>query len=203
MTRLPWVCIKHAVEGRFVRSHHPLRGRLGDAPTKWDALPLESFMLPSARRPHAGPNPLRSANVPAGNARPPRLRWMNFSRCPHCIANGRPGMPERINDWGIMISRSDGKKSHLILGDRPIEYPAVRTSGKTEMMSAEFWYVHEGNGGSTETVVVILRRLAGGGITLLRDLETVADKLFEKLRKSSRLSPLYEFDGKHLHQLVP
>jgi hypothetical protein len=159
-------------------------------------------MLPFARRPHAGTNPLRSANVAVGEARPPRLRWMNFNRCPHCIANGRPGMPERMNDWGIMISRSDGETFHLILGDRPIEYPAVRALGKTEMMSAGFWYVHEANGGSTETVVVILRRLAGGGITLLRDLETVADKLYEKLRKSSRLSCLYEFDGQHLHQLV-
>ena len=70
------------------------------------------------------------------------------------------------------------------------------------MKSAGFWYVHEANGGSTETVVVILRRPPRGGVSLLHHLEAVADKLYEKLRKSNRLSRLYEFDGQNLHQLV-
>ena len=66
------------------------------------------------------------------------------------------------------------------------------------MMSVGFWYVHEENGGSTETVVVILRRPPPGGVLLLRYLEMIADKLFDKLRMSSRLSCLYEFDGQRL-----
>ena len=63
----------------------------------------------------------------------------------------------RLNEWGPMISRSDGFDFHLVLGDRPIGYPAERAAGKSEMMSAGFWYQHEANGGSTETVVVIVR----------------------------------------------
>lgn len=111
-------------------------------------------------------------------------------------------MLERLNEWGPMISRSDGVNFHLVLGDRPIEYPAERAAGKSEVKSVGFWYVHEGNGGSTETVVVILRRPPSGGVPLLHHLEMVADKLYEKLRKASRLSCLYEFDGQNLQQVV-
>ena len=159
-------------------------------------------MLNFRRRLHAGTDPSHSAGAPADHAHPLRLRWMNFNICPHCRVNGRPGTLERLNQWGPMISRSDGMNFHLVLGDRPLAYPVIRAAGKTEMMSAGFWYVHEADGGSTETVVVILRRVAGGGIALLRDLETVADKLYEKLNKSSRLPCLYEFDGRKLHQVV-
>jgi hypothetical protein len=47
---------------------------------------------------------------------------MNFNFCPHCLENGRPGMLERLNEWGLMISRSDGIDIHLILGDSAIAY---------------------------------------------------------------------------------
>lgn len=134
--------------------------------------------------------------------RPPRYRWMNFNMCPHCQVHGRPCMLERLNEWGPMISRSDGKNFHLVLGDRPIEYPAERASGRSAMKSAGFWYVHEANGDSAETVVVILRRPPRGGVALMHHLEIVADKLYEKLSKSNCLSCLYEFDGQHLNQVV-
>ena len=101
-----------------------------------------------------------------------------------------------------MISRSDGYDFHLALGDRPIAYPAERGGGKTEMMSAGFWYVHEANGGSTETVVVILRKPPRDWASLLRHLETVADRLYGKLCKSGRLDCLYEFDGQQLRRVV-
>jgi hypothetical protein len=90
---------------------------------------------------------------------------------------------------------------HLVLGDRPIQYPAERAAGKSEMLSPGFWYAHEGNGGSTETVVVILRKPPARGVALLRHLETVADKLYEKLSKLSRLPCLYQFDGQYLYQV--
>jgi hypothetical protein len=160
------------------------------------------YMLTFSRRPYAGTDPRRSVSVLAHYPRPPRLRWMNFNICPHCRANGRPGALERLNEWGPIISRSDGLNFHPVLGDRPIEYLAERASCKTEMMSAGFWYVHEANGGSTETVVVILRRPPTGGVSVRRHFETVADKLYAKLRKSSRLSCVYEFDGQRLHQVV-
>ena len=159
-------------------------------------------MLTLNRAPHGGIDLSRSADVLADGTRQPRPRWMNFNICPHCRVNGRPGTLERLNQWGPMISRSDGMNFHLVLGDRPLAYPVIRAASKTEMMSAGFWYVHEADGGSTETVVVILRRVAGGGIALLRDLETVAEKIYEKLNKSSRLPCLYEFDGRKLHQVV-
>jgi hypothetical protein len=133
---------------------------------------------------------------------PPKFRWMNFNICPHCQTHGRPWLLERLNEWGPMISRSDGANFHLVLGDRPIEYPAERASGRSKMKSAGFWYVHEANGDSTETVVVILRRPPRGGVALIHHLEVVADRLYDHLKRSSRLPCLYEFDGQHLNQVI-
>src|SRR5258708_7403599 len=159
------------------------------------------YMLTFSRRPHVGSDPSYSANVPAENAHPPRLRWMNFSFCPHCVANGRPCMLERLNEWGPMISRSDGKSFHLVLGDRPIEYPHEKNAGRSDMKSVGFWYVHEANGNSTETVVVILRRPPRGGVFLLRHLELVADQLYETLGQTSRRPRGYEMDWEGHHSL--
>jgi hypothetical protein len=148
-----------------------------------------------------GPSRL-PVSLPPDLPRSPRLRWMNFNVCPHCLAHKRPCMLERLNEWGPMISRSDGLNFHLVLGDRPIEYPSERAAGKSELKSVGFWYVHEANGDSTETVVIILRRPPRDGVCLLHHLELVADKLYEKLRKSSRLPCLYEFDGHNLHHIL-
>jgi hypothetical protein len=189
---------KRATEGRSVISHLLLRGKLGNDPTLRDALLLEPSMLTLSWRTHTGTSRSPSTSVLADHARPPRLRWMNFSICPHCLANGRPGTLERLNEWGPIISRSDGVNFHLVLGGRPVAYPEERAAGKTEMISAGFWYLHEANGGSTETAVVILRRPPTGGVSLLRHLEMVADKLFDKLCKSGHLSCLYDFDGERL-----
>jgi hypothetical protein len=159
-------------------------------------------MLTFRRRPHVATDPLRVASFLANHADQTMLRRTNFNVCPHCVANGRSGLFERLNECGPVISRSDGLNFHLVLGDRPIEYPAERNAGKCEVKSVGFWYVHEANGGSTDTVVVILRRPPKGGVSLLRHIELVADKLDEKLRETSRLPRLYEFDGQHLHQVV-
>jgi hypothetical protein len=149
---------------------------------------------------------LRSVNdAQSSSVRPDhaatRLRWMNFNRCPHCQARGRNPLVMRLNENGPMISRSDGQNFHLVLGDRPIEYPAERASGKSDMLTAGFWYQHEANGGSTETVVVILRKPAKGGVTLPRLLNTIADKLFDRLTRSSLLERTYEFENNQLHGL--
>jgi|HubBroStandDraft_3_1064219.scaffolds.fasta_scaffold07025_3 hypothetical protein len=159
-------------------------------------------MLTFIRHPHRGTESPRLASTAADDDRQLRVRWRNFSLCPHCRVNGQHSLLVRLNEWGPMISRSDGCDFHLVMGDRPIAYPAERGSGKTEMMSAGFWYVHEANGGSTETVVVILRKPPRDGTSLLRHLETVADRLHEELCKSGLLACLYEFDGRQLHEVV-
>jgi len=158
-------------------------------------------MFSFGHRPNVGTAPSASQSVFADHATLPRLRWMNFNTCPHCLANGRPSIIERLKDWGLIISRSDGVNFHLVLGDRPIEYPVQRPAHKTEMVSAGFWYVHEANGGLTESVVVILRRPRRRGIFLLCDLERIADKLADKLRTSSCLPCVFEFDGRQLHEI--
>jgi hypothetical protein len=163
---------------------------------------MERSMLTFLRRSEGTDNPTSQLGTKADHMRQPRLRWENFNICPHCLANGRLILVEGPNEWGPIVSRSDGVNFHLVLGDRPVFYPAKLATGKKQMMSAGFWYVHEANGGSTEAVVVILRRPPRGGTPLLHHLEAVADKLFEKLKKSSRLPCIYAFDGRQLHQIV-
>ncbi len=112
-----------------------------------------------------------------------------------------------------IISRSDGETFHLVLGDRPISYPAEKSSGKTDKVTAGFWYVKEtveknnkdGEKGGDErlsgTVVVMLRK-PPGGIGLLQQLEIVADKLVEKINKDKFIETFYEFDGNRLSKMV-
>jgi hypothetical protein len=138
--------------------------------------------------------------------------FRNFGVCPHCQKKGGPFLLERLNDEGPMISRSDGESFHLVLGDRPISFPAEKSSGKTSMMTAGFWYVSEpnprslvtgestGTNGFTETVVVILRKPPKSGAPLMRHLELLADTLAEKISQVGRLNTFYEFDGKQLHR---
>jgi hypothetical protein len=126
------------------------------------------------------------ASLLADLPHPPGLRWVNFSICPRCKARGRPCSLEGLNEWGPIISRSDGVNFHLVLGDRPMQCPAERLAGKSEMLSAGFWYVHEGNGGSTETVVVTLRETAcsrGGPASSTRDSRS------QTMRKAEQVTP--------------
>jgi hypothetical protein len=128
----------------------------------------------------------------------------NCERCLHRDKKGRPPLVERRNETGPAISRSDGESFRLILGDRPISFPAEKSSGKTGMMTAGFWYVKAGNDDAThvtESVVVILREPPKRGPALMRHLEAVADKLAEKLRKADALATLYEFDHHRLHRV--
>jgi hypothetical protein len=125
----------------------------------------------------------------------------NFQICPHCERIGRPALVERLNEAGPVISRSDGTSFHLVLGDRPISFPAEKSSGRTGMLTAGFWYMRshdDGNPQVTETVVVILRRPPGPGAALIRRLEAVADRLAEKLIRPEGLATFYEFDGHRL-----
>ena len=138
--------------------------------------------------------------------------YRNFGICPHCQKKGAPFLLERLNDAGPMISRYDGESFHLVLGDRPISFPAEKSSGRTSTMTAGFWYVSEpkarslmfgepaGTGGLTETVVVVLRKPPKNGAPLMRHLELLADTLAEKITKVGRLATFYEFDGRHLHR---
>jgi hypothetical protein len=58
-----------------------------------------------------------------------------------------------------------------------------------------------GTAGITETVVVILRNPPRPGLDLTRHLETVADRLADKLATAEELATLYEFYGNELHRV--
>jgi len=134
--------------------------------------------------------------------KPARELFRNFQSCPHCERKGYNPFIERINDVAPLISRSDGETFHLVLGDRPIEYPHEKSSGKSEMVTAGFWYVKD-MVDKTEfagTVVVMLRKRSGG-TGLLQQLEIVADELVEKINKTD-VETFYEFDGDRLSKVA-
>ena len=171
-----------------------------DGLIRWDAIFFGGHMG-IAHQPFSGPfksNQAEQAALPSGTF----LR--NFEICPHCERVGRPALVERLNEAGPVISRSDGISFHLVLGDRPISFPAEKSSGKTDMLTAGFWYMRSRNDDEppvTETVVVLLRRPPGRGTALMHCLETVADKLAEKLIKADWLATFYEFDGHRLGRI--
>jgi hypothetical protein len=76
-----------------------------------------------------------------------------------------------------MISRSDGKTSHLLLADYPARYPAERASGNTEKISGCFWCSHVLDAGSICSTMVILRDPGWNYAGLFRLIETAADLL--------------------------
>jgi|SRR5690348_14541052 len=133
--------------------------------------------------------------------------YKNFQVCPHCEKRDGPFIWDRLTEGGPVISRSDGATFHLVLGDRPISYPAERSSGKTEMKTVGFWYVRERRTDAresrhtkamTETVVVILREPPRSVAALMRHIEALADMLAERLSRLEELATLYEFDGHRL-----
>ena len=155
---------------------------------------------------------------------PPRKSgrfFANFQRCPHCEALGRRWEIDRLTETVPIISRSDGENFHLLLGDRPIAYPA--TDGRRIVrMSAGFWFVRErnrifgemsefpapdghppsrgrGTWARTEATVVLFHPKWQRTV-LLRQIETIADRLAELLEKSEFLENLYEFEGDRLHR---
>lgn len=89
-----------------------------------------------------------------------------------------------------MISRSDGKTSHLRLADYPARYPGERASGNTDSVS--LWYSHVPDGGSTGSTVVILRDAGLNYAGLFRLIETAADLLAKQLANSYRPPTLCE-----------
>jgi hypothetical protein len=158
-------------------------------------------MLSLSRRYHVNNDLPRSIGAPVSSFHQLKRPWINFNICPHCVTNKRRALIEWQSEWGPIISRSDGVNFHLILSDRPVTLPWKRSADRTGMIVAGFGYVHEGNGGTTENVTVILRKPPRGGVRLLQQLETVANKLADELWKSSNLRSLYEFDGRGVRQV--
>lgn len=138
--------------------------------------------------------------------KPARGLFRNFHCCPHCEKNGSNPFIERIDISAPVISRSDGETFHLMLGDRPIEYPAEKSSGKSEMVTAGFWYVKDMNDDDSNTafagIVVVRLRKPAGGSGLLQQLEIVADKLAEKINKCPDIETFYAFEGDRLLKLT-
>jgi hypothetical protein len=162
-------------------------------------------MLSFSGRRHVSSDPPRSISARDSFAHAHQLRipWINFNICPHCVTNRRRALIEWQSEWGPIISRSDALNFHLILNDRPFALPWKRAADRTGMIVVAFCYVHEANRGLTDNVTVILRKPPRGGVRLLQQLETVADKLADELWKSSSLRSLYEFDGRGVRQVPP
>jgi len=109
----------------------------------------------------------------------------------------QPSLPLATRN-GRSLSRSDGATFQLVAAEVPIRYPARTPGASSEVMSVGFWYRHKRNGSATEASVVVLTRAPRHPVALERQVQTIADRLAWQLAKSSRLSTLYEFDGRRL-----
>ena len=134
--------------------------------------------------------------------RKPRVE--NFEFCFHSERKSRPSAAEGLNEAGPIISRSDGESYHLVVDDRTISFSTEKSSVKRSTRIVGFWYVKDENDEPaqvTETVAVILRNPPKRGVALMRHVETVADRLAEKLGKTDALATLYEWDGNRLRKV--
>jgi hypothetical protein len=129
------------------------------------------------------------------------LTYRNFNLCPHCIFQGEQALLCRLSEGMPMISRSDGRRFHLLLADRPAPYPARSESELSTQVSLCFWYSHVLNVQETASTVVILRKPAAKKSALFREIDAVADCLADLLAGSKRIAGMYEFADGSLAQV--
>jgi len=92
-----------------------------------------------------------------------------------------------------MISRSDGQSFHLLLADRPIPYPNELAAGRTDRISACYWYSHVRQHDKTRSTIVVLPCADTNCPAAYRLIEIAADLLAEELTYRSELAEFYEF----------
>jgi len=92
-----------------------------------------------------------------------------------------------------MISRSDGQSFHLLLADRPIPYPNELAAGRTNRISACYWYSHVRQHDRTRSTIVVLPCADTNCPAAYRLIETAADLLAKELAFRSELAEFYEF----------
>ncbi len=132
-----------------------------------------------------------------------RVTHRNFNLCPHCLHHGEQGFLCRLCESMPMISRSDGDTFHLLLADRPLDYPQERQSPASDSVSVCFWYSHVDTGSTTHAVVVILPETRLDQPVIFRVIDSVADLLADKLLHTRHLDSFYRFTGSSLQPLTP
>jgi hypothetical protein len=80
------------------------------------------------------------------------------------------------------------------MNSHPVAYPEERGTTSTTM-SVGFWYKHEANA-NTETVVVLMRNPPRNRRALEWQIEDIADRLVEILKKQTLLPTLFEYGGR-------
>jgi hypothetical protein len=123
----------------------------------------------------------------------PAIAYRNFNVCPHCQSLGQPPFLSRLCESVPMISRSDGSTYHLFLADRPLPYPNERSAGRTQKISAFFWYNHVSRPHAVGSALVTLRSTQTNQPGVFRAIEVVADLLAETLARDGQLKELYDF----------
>jgi hypothetical protein len=137
--------------------------------------------------------PLEESHMTTECLERPALAYRNFNVCPHCLSLGQPPFLSRLCESVPMISRSDGSTYHLFLADRPLPYPNERSAGRTQKISAFFWYSHVSRPRVVGSTLVTLRSSKANQPGVFRTIETIADMLAETLARDGQLKELYGF----------
>jgi hypothetical protein len=100
-----------------------------------------------------------------------------------------------------MISRSDGRKFHLLLADRPLPYPMEIGAGPAQTVSVCFWYSYGEEKAATNSAVVLFKSHAHPKEKMYRHIEFIADALADELLRRRRLAALYNLQGNSIIEL--
>jgi hypothetical protein len=128
-------------------------------------------------------------------------RAKDFSICPHCLANGRPGRVARIAAETPLVSRSDGRTYHLFLQFGPSPQPSTAGAIVPGQYLAHFRYALDSRSILNDPVTVLIRAPFEGKANLTPIVGKIADGLVPILEEGKSLAPFYVFEKGKLTEL--
>jgi hypothetical protein len=132
---------------------------------------------------------------------PSQTEFRNFNVCPHCEWTGEEALLSRLSEGMPMISRSDGRKFHLLLADRPLAFPMERDESPTRMTSVCFWNKYGADRDAAKSTVVLFESCAGARGKIFRQIEFIADLLADELQRRRELAVFYNLQGNSILEL--
>lgn len=119
----------------------------------------------------------------------------NFSTCPHCVAEGDPGMIVRMTSSIPLISRSDGSTYHLFLQDGP--NPRYGQSGGliAGQLIATFRFDQDKYAVKSEPLRIFMKNPGHSHDEVTKQIEDVADRVAAVLQDGDKLARSYTFEN--------
>ena len=154
-------------------------------------------------KPQKQEEPKEEAPISEVPTQPKNVTWQtsaeqkDFSVCPHCRLNSRPGLLPRTTADTPIISRSDGRTYHIYLQYGPKLQPISPGIVKPGFYLAHFRYALDTQNIRNRAVVVLfaVNEARPDPVPIVR---RAADKLAESLKSGNKLEAFYAWSNGEL-----